>query len=1476
MKMSILLRVAGLLLLIVALVVGLCGLTPARASNLLLQSGIEPIGGAVDLSAWNAEFPKGVDGGPDTKIAHSGTTSYRINVPNEVPVSWYSLTQSLTRFDTGTTYTMSAYIRTDGIKDGAGAYVSMNFFDADGNRISYADSPEKLTHATDWRRISSTATVPPNTKRIWAILTVNGHGTAWFDDVQLEPGTTATPYVAQIVVAQVSSLAKSVPILRADRKARIAILGETAPTGNAAPSRASVLARTLDGAGYTCVTISAEQASDSAFLDPAIFDLYVVPTGDFYPARAHAALVAYLKKGGALLTTGGYAFDRAFVRYDGKWQRASDLPIGDMPQTVLFPDSGAGWTQAGNQLGSPRIESAPGPRGEPGLKVSTESLDLWDTGISPDISGKLPDGWSITRFWARGDAHTPSLSVEWHEKDGSRWKTIVALGKDWREYTLFPSDFAYWKDNPSKGRGGAADRFHPENAAKMQVGVSIGLAEPGIAHTFWFAAARVQADGAANLRGPAPHINTRFAVIRDAMWPEADQIGVFDAGYPLSRVTEVRPTPAQDIIVNFDLKAPLEGYSATALTSVGGHGAGPNRSRWLPLLACTDVYGHPRGEAAAIVHNFSGTFTGSSWAVFGITNRDLFEAGSPALKQVLLPTVASLLRHFYVHDTEAQYACYRQGEAVHLHTNISNFSRASQTGELRFIIRAQGSAAPTATLTKPVTVAPGATEPIDMKWSPDSFASDYYTISAKLVVDGTIIDHEDNAFVVWSPAVIAKGPKFGRQGTYFTVDGRPGLVFGCQTFWCQVSNVTARSPAAFERDFVQMQAMGLHWTRAFLPFGDESMHFTRKQMPPGNEIEKRINDMVVQLAQKHHIVLYDAINLINTADPAVLARQEADIEEAARRYKDVPGFAFDIDNEPAMEADDPALAKLSDKPAPTGAWTDPAPRAFWAVLAGAERRWSTGNAQAAHKVAPGLMTSVGWTSGWGEGKRMMEPLIASLDLDFTDRHYYGNLDAFASEFKDVDLRGLGKPLTVGECGAVDHPTYKAMDPWGNGTDDEGFDHRMLYMTHFVAGLGGALMSSWHLRDPMEGIFPCGQLHQDNVPKPAAAVYRACALALSRFQPVSAPPQVVLMTPDSGRMGGQRSRVIAAVHRAASLLIAAHVDFTELPDSLAGNLPGATRAVIYPIPLDPGDPVIEALTAFAQKGGVVYVSGDISYDANRMPMLHDRLKSFAGVEFKSSRCQAGADGWPLDIAKAPTATILPSAGSGLVSGKGHPVIDVSLAGATAMATASGAPVVTRLAAGKGAVWFSTDPIEVEQEMTPAHIALYRAILADAKAPVLSVTPDSPQVKVFRVAGVDCDAWLFYNGGPASNVSAGGFTLRLAERRTGLVIVGHDGSIRALEAQGSVREGGKTLASFDSHCLLVALDDVDLSRSHNLLALPLSPGSIRLPRAVSESSADVVDWKNGAWQPLGPVEAATVDGQLTIVVKPEQSREVIRVR
>ena len=1251
----------------------------AVSPNLLENGGFDFFSGReAKADGWQISNPSQTAVAIDTSTYRTAPAALKLAVADGAPLEWYSAFRTVEPLKPHATYTLSAWVKTDRVRDGAGAYVSLNFFDGHGKRLAYSDSPARAQGTRDWQRITSTAVIPDGTSKMTAILCVHGHGTAWFDDVQVEVGPTATVYQpaaadsvrivrdAEEMRAAAAWLAK-LPSRPAGR-ARIAVLAMDAPAASTAcPSDPATLIAAFASAGHAAFTVTPEQIVNRRFLSPDNMDLLVVPTGDAFPAAAHAALVAYLEAGGAFLSTGGYAFDRPLVRTGKGWFDPDALPIPDAPLTPLDPTGTHAWSPSSNRPGGPQIRTAAGPDGLHAVVLTTPELTGWDTAGLTGFAKQLPAHWSITRFWARGDAQTTKMWIEWGETDGSRWHKAVDLTTEWREFRFAPGQFSYWPDNPSVGRGGNADRFRPANAAHVSFGVAVDIAERNQPHTVAVAGLGVQADPLAAARQPTPRINTRWGRIRDALFPEPEQIGVFDGAFPLRDVATTAQDDGQAVVRHFNLKAPLAGYSAVAMLGLNGHGFGPNRCRWVPLLACADAEGRSRGNAGMIVHHYADTFAGSSWACFGVTNRDLFAAGSPALKQVLAPVTDALLRRFYVHDSEAAYACYHAGETATLHTKVSNFGHELQTGEVRFVVTDDNDSSPCATLARPVAAKPGETASVEAAWPLPTKPSDFYRLAVELWKNGKRIDVEKAAFVVWSPAVIARGPKFTKDGTRFLIDGRPQFLMGSQTYWGQNGSVTARSPLGFEHDYRAMRDYGLRWTRCFMPFKTEE--------------DKRISDAMVQLAQKYGIVFYHTPNLHNTADPEELAQETRTAREIAERYRSVPGFAIDICNEPSFRSTDAGLEKsFGHSPHPEGAWEDLEAAAFWRHMSNAQRAWAATNAAAIHAGRPTCLASVGWSQGWGNAAKvaaMKDVALASLDLDFTDRHYYGKPAPFAAELKDLDLRGLGKPFILGECGAKDHPTFKAADPWGMGDDDEAYDRRFSYLAHHAFGLGAAVMSCWHWRDPMEGVFPCGIVSQTGVPRPTARLYRAMALTFGTLRPVSVTPEIYVLLPDASRQSGARDATIRAFHAASDRLVACRANFGLLPDSALDRLPREAKALIYPAPFDPSDAVVERLARFAQAGGSLYVSGDLSYDAQRKPTRRDRLQRLCGIE---------AVGEP----RAKPLDVPPVLGNG---SDARPFLTVKPAGAEVLASA-GHTASDALRLGQRARLVQRRPIELE--------------------------------------------------------------------------------------------------------------------------------------------------------------------------------------
>ena len=66
------------------------------------------------------------------------------------------------------------------------------------------------------------------------------------------------------------------------------------------------------------------------------------------------------------------------------------------------------------------------------------------------------------------------------EQDGSRWHVKLDLTSDWKEYRLSQTQFGYWADNPSVGRGHPGDFVRFDNVRRICLGVATDAVKAGM------------------------------------------------------------------------------------------------------------------------------------------------------------------------------------------------------------------------------------------------------------------------------------------------------------------------------------------------------------------------------------------------------------------------------------------------------------------------------------------------------------------------------------------------------------------------------------------------------------------------------------------------------------------------------------------------------------------------------------------------------------------------------------------------------------------------------------------------------------------------------------------------------------------------------------------------------------------------------------------------------------------------------------
>jgi hypothetical protein len=397
------------------------------------------------------------------------------------------------------------------------------------------------------------------------------------------------------------------------------------------------------------------------------------------------------------------------------------------------------------------------------------------------------------------------------------------------------------------------------------------------------------------------------------------------------------------------------------------------------------------------------------------------------------------------------------------------------------------------------------------------------------------------------------------------------------------------------------------------------------------------------------------------------------------------------------------------------------------------------------------------------------------------------------------------------------------------------------------------------------VYPC-----DEVPKDIAYVHRNQSLLFRHFAPVYREPEVYVLTADSHRMSGGKWQVIEGILKSVELALATHVDNlgTLNEDGLA--IPASAKVIIYPLPFCPTDATFTKVRDWVNRGGVLYFSGDISYDEFHRRTRTQRLEELCGVRFLSEN--------------------YPNIGVSATNSADQPCIKVEPAvpaqGTDAAArvlrrAGDGSPLLIENRLGRGTVMFSTDPIELHS--VPARregdLALYRSVLAEAGIRPIDLQPDDPLVHAFRVPMQDGgQVYVLFNtddSQPAKTLTLADcrppITLSVASKRPGLVWFDGHGALRAIEAPGACNLGVKTVLQDETGGMVLSLDGRDIRRSRALLLMPLRPGSIRISTDREWHKATVLtgDIHEGKWRSCETTPAVKTEAGLVVNVSPDQA-------
>ncbi len=559
------------------------------------------------------------------------------------------------------------------------------------------------------------------------------------------------------------------------------------------PALVETYADALAAQGCAVTRLDAEAITNPFFVTADRFDVLVLVQAATFPAECAATVQSYAEAGGDLVVLGGPAFHDLVWRVGEEWVNRDSLrsalarQVGARP-FLTFDGALGEWRRSTNAADrASRIESEqPGANGTAGCgRISIEGLSGWDTFDTTLAESPFGPGEELTTLWAKGDDHTSQLSVEWRERDGSRWIAVIALSTEWQPYALMPEDFKHWHDDAS-GRGGTGDRFRPENAASLCVGLAFTHTEAVAAgdHT-------IRIDEVGTAAFPAEQRAALLASLGTEP-PVLEGISPSYKLYPVEGARTVEADPRQALWSGGE--API----TPRLMEIHQRPQGTvfeksRRWRWVPLLKAIREDGRLAGFPAALVVNGREPFRGGLW--LSIPTPDSAFLGDPSIVRLVSEVVPRMLDGFFLYEGGTDAYVYRPGEAVTFGAAVANFGPLTPVIDLRITATAEGRDGPLFTATPAVTLGPDGMGSVAITANLGDAAADEYTVRTELWRDGKVIDRLEHTVATWRPE---PNPSFVTTAAGdFLLEGRKWYPYGVN--YMPSSGVGIEDGAYFER-----------------------------------------------------------------------------------------------------------------------------------------------------------------------------------------------------------------------------------------------------------------------------------------------------------------------------------------------------------------------------------------------------------------------------------------------------------------------------------------------------------------------------------------------------------------------------------------------------------------------------------------------------------------------------------------------------
>ncbi len=1014
---------------------------------------------------------------------------------------------------------------------------------------------------------------------------------------------------------------------------------------------------------------------------------------------------------------------------------------------------------------------------------------------------------------------------------------------------------------------------------------------------------------------------------QDQLRFDPTQLPIFDEEHYFDSGVSIRPAENQAVFEGeLDLSGDqlIQGYSA--ITTTGNY-----RGRWQPLIYAYDhvgtrvgtvgaifrIYSQPRSEGAHGMFPTWNAYKGTSIAFFGVTSHDLLAQGNENLRQGFVKLADVLMEDTYIASIENKYDNYKQGEKPEFDVYVENGSKQTQTGFVELDIISEDTDAVVATLKIEYSVAPISRQTVKITWDNDTFADDFYQVNARVVLeDGTVIDRYQTGFSVWDDDVIAAGPKYRYEDNYIQLqqeDGSYKTVFatGVDDGGNLLINED-QTPLVWKQEFIRRQDTGMYIYECLQQYRNAGDFAHLFATPEALEKHYRSVDNIVYLSQKYGQIYMMGIAIGDdvSAGGDALEKIAEDVGYMARRYKDVPGLIYYLNgdlicrvNNDKNKADFNAFLRfrygtnklLNEAWGTTGlelgnvdldssysyngsGWADNKAYDINLFKTTLITRW-TNRLHRAIRENDGnerivLCEFYSWPA------ESVDIPLALGDMTYSNIGFFQTRPEFVQTLAYTDQRFNGKSFGIGETGRRTHPSFMNSELiYRSASYDESRD---FFFTGLIStyAMGGNHYQQWCWNDESKYVFPWGMNYTgDKAPRDLYYWFRNTNFVLKQAEPVYKAPEVAIILPDSTRASG--SQIWYGGHygaiNAIDILQGTGADAILTLNESNLVIDPAIKVIFYPMAYTMPQAVYDALKAWVEQGGTLYISGDFTYDPiSRTRSFDARLEELAGVRATKVR-YAGLDQkrvMPVDYT------------DGTTKRYGVPNLKLELAGAqTLFYDADDTPVIVKHQHGLGTVIYSADPFEYqgEESMRKANIALYRQVLDAAGVSYVKMNADAQNLKLFRQTLRDGGAFYEILNVADQKVTASlpvgehNYNVTLVGNDTDYLRIGKNGELLSVLCEGSLVRDNTLLLNNDAFAHVTTMDGLDLTQSRRIVVMPQQVGTIKLHSNApwQDLTVRIGQVENGLWVDMGEVVFTYADGYISIRVNEDMVNAVILI-